>query len=782
MLGLLWQPNTDEFRFKLKIDLAKTANPTKRVILSTVAKIFDPLGWIAPVVIVAKIFIQKLWVAKLDWDDPLPLELTKQWREYATEFNALPNVFIPRWVGIGNDSLHYEIHGFADASQDAYAAVIYLRVTNVANETTVHILLSKTKVAPLKPLTIPRLELCACLIMTRLIEHVQVTLKLNNCTVYCWTDSTVSLAWINKQPSELKTFTAHRVAEIQNRVPNAIWRHVPSGHNPADCASRGLSVSQLLQHTLWWHGPSWLIQAPNEWPESKPTVPKEAEAEVKINISMLHVQSETEWDLPMRTSSWRKLLRITAYVFRFTSRNKGNRYSDTVITAAEILAARKFWITYVQTRHYRREIAAMLKGESLLKASPLLRLNPFLGEDGTVRVGGRLRNSELPQRFPIILPVHRITELIIADCHENTLHGGTQLMLNVLRQTFWIVNARRLVKGHIHKCVTCVRWRAVTASQQMSDLPAVRVTPSRAFVHCGLDYAGPFSALAYRGRGQRAQKVYIALFVCLATRAIHLELVRDYSTSAFLAAFERFTSRRGLATNLYSDNGTNFQGANKELMNAFKQVTTDTHLRSRLAADYITWHFIPPAAPHFGGIWEAGVKSVKTHLRRMLGDRTPTCEELITLLCRIEACLNSRPLAPLNDDLESCEALTPGHFLVGAALKSVPVPSVLEINENRLSRWQLVQQLTEKFWKAWANDYLHTLQARSKWCSRVPNLKIGDLVLLKSSTLPPAKWELGRVTECHPGKDGLIRVVTVKTAHSQYVRPIARLCKLPISH
>lgn len=631
MLGLLWQPSTDEFQFKFKIDPANTANPTKRVILSTIAKIFDPLGWIAPVVIVAKIFIQKLWVARLDWDDPLPLELIQQWKAYSAEFSELSKVAIPRWVGTGNDSTNCEIHGFADASQDAYAAVIYLRVTNVANENTVQLLIAKTKVAPLKTLSIPRLELCACLIMIRLINHVQVTLKLIDCPVYCWTDSTVSLAWIRKEPSELKTFTAHRVVEIQNHVPNAFWRHVPSSHNPADCASRGLSVVQLLQHPLWWHGPSWLVQAPNEWPEGSPSVPREAATEIKGIVNALHVQSETEWDLPMRTSSWRKLLRITAYVFRFTSRTQKSLYSNSIITASEILAGRKFWISYIQTRYFKSELKAMKKGESLAKSSPLIRLNPFLDEDGIVRVGGRLRNSELPQRFPIVLPTHRISDLIIADCHANTLHGGTQLMLSVLRRTFWIINARRSVKSHIHKCVTCARWRAVTVSQQMSDLPAARVTPSRPFLHCGVDYAGPFSALAQLGRGQKAQKVYIALFVCLATRAIHLELVRDYSTSAFLAAFERFTSRRGLPTNLYSDNGTNFQGANKELITAFKQVTSDPYLRSHLAADYISWHFIPPAAPHFGGIWEAGVKCTKTHLRRMLADRTPTCEELNTL-------------------------------------------------------------------------------------------------------------------------------------------------------
>ncbi|XP_034195324.2 uncharacterized protein LOC117611487 [Osmia lignaria lignaria] len=783
MLGIRWLPKSDEFQFQFKFDSASTANPTKRVVLSNIARIFDPLGWISPVVIVAKIFMQRLWLAKLDWDESLPCELTNQWREYSAELKDLPKVTLPRWIRMGNATVAYEIHGFADVSQDAYAAVIYLRTISIADEVALHLLMAKTKVAPLKPLTFPRLELCACVLMTRLIEQVQATLKLDNVPVYGWTDSTVALAWIHRHPSQLKTFTAHRVTEIQSRAPNASWRHVPTGCNPADCASRGLSVNLLLHHPLWWHGPSWLAQTPNEWPEFRPVVPREAEAEIKNQINALHVESETEWDLPTRTSSWQKLLRITAYVTRFISRVKTGKHDhqDTVVTTNELVTSRKFWVQQVQARSFRNEIKALKKSESLAKSSPLFRLNPFLDEDGTIRVGGRLRNSDLMERFPIILPVHRVTELIIADCHANTLHGGIQLTLSVLRRTYWVINARRLVKSHIYKCIRCVRWRAATVRQQMSDLPTAMVTPARPFAHCGVEYAGPFFALAHRGRGQKAHKVYIALFIFLSTRAIHLELVRDYSTAAFLTAFNRFTARRGLPTKLYSDNGTTFQGANKELKAAFKLVTADSHLRALFAADHITWHFIPPSSPHFGGIWEAGVKSVKTHLRRMLCDRTPSCEEFNTLLCQIEACLNSRPLAPLKDDLESCEALTPGHFLVGGVLKVPPAPSVIDITENRLSRWQWVQQLTEKFWKVWAHEYLQSLQARSKWCSRVTNLKIGDLVLLKSSTLPPGKWDLGRVTKCHPGKDGLVRVVSIKTARSECTRPVVNLCKLPIS-
>lgn len=194
----------------------------------------------------------------------------------------------------------------------------------------------------------------------------------------------------------------------------------------------------------------------------------------------------------------------------------------------------------------------------------------------------------------------------------------------------------------------------------------------------------------------------------------------------------------------------------------------------------MSWQFIPPSAPHLGGIWEAGVRSVKHHLRRVMRDYKFTFEEMTTLLCRVEACLNSRPIAPLSDAYDDYEALTPGHFLIGAAVTVNPEPSLLELNENRLSRWQLVRQITEKFWKRWYNDYVNTLQQRSKWRIIQPSIKLGQFVLIRNSNLPPCKWELGRISQCHAGADGLTRVVTVRTASSEYKRPIAKLCVLPV--
>lgn len=316
----------------------------------------------------------------------------------------------------------------------------------------------------------------------------------------------------------------------------------------------------------------------------------------------------------------------------------------------------------------------------------------------------------------------------------------------------------------------------------MGDLPPVRVNATtRCFLHCGVDYAGPLSVRASWGRGAVSRKAYIALFVCMTTRAIHLESVSNYSTSAFLEAFARFCSRRGLPESIYSDNGTTFVGADRELTAVYRRAILDTNFQNTIANDNISWNFLPPSAPHFGGIWEAGVRSVKHHLRRVMRDYKFTFEEVSTFLCRMEACLNSRPIAFLSDVHDDYEALTPAHFLIGSALTTHPMPSLLNINENRFSRWQLVRQVSERFWKRWYTDYVNTLQQRNKWRTAKPSLKIGQFVLLRNPTLPPCKWELGRITHCHPGADGLTRVFTVKTATSEYRRPLVQLCILPVN-
>ncbi|XP_071580189.1 uncharacterized protein [Temnothorax nylanderi] len=290
----------------------------------------------------------------------------------------------------------------------------------------------------------------------------------------------------------------------------------------------------------------------------------------------------------------------------------------------------------------------------------------------------------------------------------------------------------------------------------------------------------PIHIRTTKGRGHRAHKAFIAVFVCLVTKAVHLEVVSDYTTEAFLAALRRFTARRGLYSDIYSDCGTNFIGADRALQNLFRASSSDGR---RIAHDVsihgIRWHFNPPAAPHFGGLWEAAVKSTKFHLRRVIGETTLTFEEMATFLAQVEACLYSRPLQALSDDPDDVTALTPGHFLIGAPLLAAPEPSLGERPDNTLSRWQLVQRMRDHFWQRWSRECIQHLAPRPKWLSAEATPAVGSLCLIRSEIAPPNRWPLARIVRLHPGDDGVVRVVTVRTAASEFVRPLVKLVMLP---
>lgn len=317
----------------------------------------------------------------------------------------------------------------------------------------------------------------------------------------------------------------------------------------------------------------------------------------------------------------------------------------------------------------------------------------------------------------------------------------------------------------------------------MGDLPSYRVQPAPVFTNTGVDYAGPFWIKASASRKPLITKAYVCLFVCLMTRAIHLELVSDLTTEAFLASLRRFISRRGCPRTIHSDNATNFVGAKTELHELWKMFQNKNITKKIVnycADKEIEWSFIPPRSPHFGSIWEAGVKQVKHHLKRTVGERRLSYEELYTTLTQIEAVLNSRPLVPSSNDPSDYTAITPAHFLIGREMQTVPEGDYTQLKENRLSRWQLVQTMLQHFWKRWTAEYLPELQNRSKWL-KTKVIEVGSLVMLVDSNAPPLQWPLGRIISTHPGKDGVTRVVTVRMANgTDLKRAVTEVCLLPI--
>ncbi len=381
---------------------------------------------------------------------------------------------------------------------------------------------------------------------------------------------------------------------------------------------------------------------------------------------------------------------------------------------------------------------------------------------------------------PILFPKkHQLTTALIWDIHIRQLHAGPSSVLATLQQNYWIVNARDAVRLVLKKCTRCHRHRADLMKQVMGDLPYHRVNPSRPFQRCGIDYAGPIN-IRPMVRSKVLLKCWLAIFVCFSTRAIHIEVVSSLTTDCFIAALKRFVSRRGRPSDIFSDCGTNFKGADK-VLREFLSLSIDPAVKEECSSQHITWHFNPAGAPHFGGLWEAGVRSIKHHLKRVMGSRLLTYEEMLTLVCQIEAILNSRPLVPASSSPSDLEALTPSHFLVGEPLTAIPESNLTNLREGHLDRWQLLQQRQQLFWRRWSQEFITRLQQRPKWCQVQPELKVGNMVIVKDERMPPLKWKLGRVVDVHPGSDGHVRVAKVKTSDGEITRPIVKLSLLPIT-
>ncbi|GFX21823.1 integrase catalytic domain-containing protein [Trichonephila clavipes] len=716
ILGIAWLPDVDKFTFTITVN--ETDVWTKRKVLSEVAKIFDPLGWLAPSVVISKIFLQELWSHHLSWDEELPDSLARQWRTFQEQLPLLTNIKIPRCILI-SQAIDVQVHGFCDSSEKAYCAVIYIRSKDATQTVVSRLLTSKTRVSPVKPQSLPRLELCSALLLANLLQATLPTLTLPISETFAWSDSKITLAWLKSDPRRWQPFVANRVAQIQELTPNVHWNFVSGLENPADCGTRGIPPTKLEKCNLWFNGPDWLRSStfPIGEFEDNPQLQEHMSAEAKrtSKLIMLNVVDATfKAEFFQKFSSWNKLKRVVAYCLRFVKNCSLSacKRRKSFLTTAELSEAEKGIVKFIQRDHFSMEVSYLSAGKQLPSTNKLIPLTPFYDDSGIIRVGGRLKNSILAdsQKHPILLPkTDHVVNLIISDYHLKLLHAGPQLLQAALREKFWILSARDAVR---------------------------RVSlPSSVFQRTGIDFAGPFLIRSSKGRGSRNTKCYICVFVCLATKAVHLEVVSDLTSKAFIACLKRFVARRGKPSEIFCDQGTNFYGASRDLRKEFRQLMKEDAVHQFLVTDNITFHFNPPSAPHFGGIWEATVKSFKFHLNRVVGVTSLTFEELSTLSSQIEACLNSRPLCVLSSSPDDPCVLTPGHFLIGKALTAIPQPTVPD-DLRHCDRWRLLTRMTQHFWNRWSSEYLTLLQSRSKWRIVQKNLDIGDLVLIKHDNSP----------------------------------------------
>lgn len=606
VLGLRWMTTTDELTFRV-VQPEVPEQPIKRQVLSNIAQLYDPNGFLAPIMINAKILMQDLWRLTIDWDQAIPPEVRKRWCDFYLPLVRLPEVTVPRWLGTTGAKV-VQLHGFADASAKAYGAVIYTRVTEESGKGRCQLLVSKSRVAPTSTVSIPRLELAAAELLGRLMRKTIETCEMQHCEYFLWTDSTVVLHWLAKEPCDLKAFVANRVASIQKSTNVSSWAHIASGHKPADLLSRGMTMDEFVHSEHWFKGPAWLSQGAEQWPRPRLSLDdllkKQIELECKLPTTTTVVGccalKHEGVSLIYKHEDWSKIMRLSAYVLRFAhncraapdeqlralrrtaytshmARPTEHGLPRVMLSQSDIRRAENHWARVAQQQYYSKEIACRRNREPMPEKSAIAALNPILNQDTVLCVGGRLGAARRAQHQIIIPGASRLGWLLLHRAHRATLHGGVQAMIAYIRTSFWIPCLRSEARRYIKGCTTCVRMAEETATQMMGSLPADRVLPARAFLKTGVDYAGPFTVRSHPGRpalrsasSDPVDKGYVVVFVCLVTRAVHLEAVMGMTSEAFIAAFTRFVARRGHCAYMYSDNGTNFVGADRAMRDAIR--------------------------------------------------------------------------------------------------------------------------------------------------------------------------------------------------------------------
>ena len=779
-LGVKW--NVQQDTLSVKVNLQETPT-TRRGVLSTIFSLYDPFGLVSPAILPAKRIFQLLCQMKSAWDEPLPLDQENFWKKWIADLPLLTACSVPRCFRPHSFKVNLcEMHIFCDGSETGYGVAAYLRFQAESGQVHCVLVMAKSRLAPLKKLTIPRLELTAAKLAVTIKGILDRELELKVVETILWTDSTTVLKYIRNTTKRFQRFVANRLSFIQERTTVQQWHYVPSEENPADYASRGVSIRKFLDLQDWFDGPKFLWKSKSFWPKQEipQTENLDEDAEVCKEKKVLSTSTKPESiDLIIQSSSsWIRLKRKIAWLIkiknRLLSRKESSEISVDDLKKSEIIIFQT-----VQKQHFIKERERLLKGQVVSKQSPLRKLNPFIDDFGVIRVGGRLCNANIEdsEKYPVILPKdNHVSRLIIRFVHEKMGHLGRETTLATIRESFWIINANAAVRRLMKQCVLCRKLEGKVGEQMMANLPRDRLGGDHApFTNVGIDFFGPFHVV----RGRATEKRYGVIFSCLESRAIHLEVACSLDTSSFINVLRRFISRRGRPRLIRSDNGTNLVGGNSELKKSI-QDWNQGQIKQTTQQHNIEWIFQPPSASHFGGVWEREIRTIRKVLQALLLEQRIrlTDDNLNTLMCEVESILNQRPLSVVSDDPRDLRVLTPNHLLLLQPENSFP-PGIFSMSDAYSKRrWRQIQYLADLFWTRWKKEYVSLLQSRQKWTKPSRNFSVGDIVLVSQSSMPRNQWPMGRIVFVKKDDDGQVRIAHVKTLDSELIRPITKLVLL----
>ena len=772
ILGMMLN-NDDEFVYNLEemVEYAEKLPLTKRSILRFGAKFFDLPGFISPVVIIAKIYFQKVCLDNSNWDKELHGDIKEGWLHYLAELRRINCIRVPRYLFstvVGNLK-QISVHGFCDSSEQAYCATVYV-CTAASDGYASRLVSSKTKVAPIKEHSIPRLELLSCLLLVELMQSfcTAVSSIVDIEDKYFWSDSEVALSWIRGENKMRKPWVQNRVTKIRKLSDINRWNHIPSEINPADIATREEAALKFVSNDLWWFGPPFLknkIEIPNFCIQTSGIVEVEP-VSVMVVAPVLNYGIGNVVNME-RYSSLMKLLRITAYILRFVLKKKG---ISEEVSAEEIEDAMNRWIKYEQK--------LMIADEQHL--NKCRQLNLFSDGEGLLRLKGRLENSHLlyDEKHPVFLNYRSyFSRLLILDSHEKVKHMRTKATLNELRSRFYISRGRVTVRSVIKGCYECNRViKKPIIGPPPPDLPEYRVTYEFAFTNVGIDHAGPLYVKEIYSSNSLLHKAWVCLFTCAATRGVHIELCPTLDTSGLIRCLKRFIGRRGKFKLAVSDNFKSF--ISKEL-------------EQFLTKEGIKWDNILPKAPWWGAFYERLIRIIKEALKKCIGKARLTYEELETVLVEIEAVINSRPLTYLYEDSQE-EALTPSHLVVGRRLLNgkPEISNVVEQSSEKLTnRFTYLQAIIDHYWKRFSKEYLlelhqHHLEVCKRNYDMFCKLVLGDVVLIKDDKTKRNEWKKGKVVKLLEGNDGNVRGAMLKVCNrgvvSYLLRPIQKIIPLEV--